>query len=478
MVSSGGARSTLSATRHLIGPSGARRVRRAARSTAFRTTAAAWRSVPQPLTRGTEYNASGGSRRSRRRRSSRGRRPEYPSEISPDGRYLEVGPGKRVPPFGTREANDLAPPRVRRPAPAAVSPDLPSGRGCRGHRAGEPVRRDGGDRGLASVERRLHATTSTRPRCAACHRSSRSSPERTSGYCQHFAGAMALMLRYLGIPARVAAGFTSGAYDAEQEDWRVNDRNAHTWVEVWFDGYGWLPFDPTPGRGNLGGTYTTSSISVNVSGVENVLRKSLRSRVDQPAPLPAREPRPAARRRRRGFERRRGEGARRRLGGARASRSRGSWSPASRRSFSSSWSPKLAFRRSRFLTGDPRAIATACRRELVGYLLESGSRFRATSGSPSWARSCSNGPASTPAGWSSTWGWPATARRRAARTLPARRSRSCGPFGAVCGARSRSAGGRADCSRSARSWPPEFQSPRREHHCRLQERFRSLEHMS
>ncbi len=58
------------------------------------------------------------------------------------------------------------------------------------------------------------------------------------------------MLRYLGIPARVAAGFTSGAYDVDRGTWRVNDRNAHAWVEVWFPGYGWLPFDPTPGRGN------------------------------------------------------------------------------------------------------------------------------------------------------------------------------------------------------------------------------------
>ena len=77
---------------------------------------------------------------------------------------------------------------------------------------------------------------------------------------------MALMLRYLGIPARVAAGFTSGAFDpaspgATEGTWRVNDRNAHAWVEVWFKGYGWLPFDPTPGRGNLGGPYTSSSIS-------------------------------------------------------------------------------------------------------------------------------------------------------------------------------------------------------------------------
>jgi transglutaminase-like putative cysteine protease len=80
------------------------------------------------------------------------------------------------------------------------------------------------------------------------------------GYCQHYAGAMALMLRYLGIPARVAAGFTSGSYDAEENTWTVTDRNAHTWVEVWFRGYGWLPFDPTPGRGRLAGPYTSSSL--------------------------------------------------------------------------------------------------------------------------------------------------------------------------------------------------------------------------
>jgi transglutaminase-like putative cysteine protease len=80
------------------------------------------------------------------------------------------------------------------------------------------------------------------------------------GYCQQYAGAMALMLRYLGIPARVAAGFTSGSFDAEQNTWTVTDRNAHTWVEVWFRGYGWLPFDPTPGRGNLVGPYTSASL--------------------------------------------------------------------------------------------------------------------------------------------------------------------------------------------------------------------------
>jgi hypothetical protein len=67
-----------------------------------------------------------------------------------------------------------------------------------------------------------------------------------AGYCQYFAGAMALMLRYLGIPARVAVGFAGGTYDAQQHVWNVSDREAHAWVEVWFKGYGWLPFDPTP----------------------------------------------------------------------------------------------------------------------------------------------------------------------------------------------------------------------------------------
>jgi transglutaminase-like putative cysteine protease len=79
------------------------------------------------------------------------------------------------------------------------------------------------------------------------------------GYCQHFAGAMALMLRYLGIPARVAAGFTSGKYDADKHTWTVTDHDAHAWVEVWFKGWGWLPFDPTPARGELAASYTTAS---------------------------------------------------------------------------------------------------------------------------------------------------------------------------------------------------------------------------
>ena len=66
------------------------------------------------------------------------------------------------------------------------------------------------------------------------------------GYCQQFAGAMALLLRMGGVPARVAVGFTPGAYDSATHRWVVLDIDAHAWVEAWFSGYGWVRFDPTP----------------------------------------------------------------------------------------------------------------------------------------------------------------------------------------------------------------------------------------
>jgi transglutaminase-like putative cysteine protease len=80
----------------------------------------------------------------------------------------------------------------------------------------------------------------------------------TAGYCQMFSGSMAELLRLLGIPARVAEGFTSGTFDDQRRVWRVTDHDAHAWVEVYFPRYGWLPFDPTPSR-SLGTRYSTSS---------------------------------------------------------------------------------------------------------------------------------------------------------------------------------------------------------------------------
>jgi transglutaminase-like putative cysteine protease len=66
------------------------------------------------------------------------------------------------------------------------------------------------------------------------------------GYCQQFAGAMALLLRMGGVPARVTTGFTTGLYDTATKRWVVSDIDAHAWVEAWFPGYGWVTFDPTP----------------------------------------------------------------------------------------------------------------------------------------------------------------------------------------------------------------------------------------
>ena len=66
------------------------------------------------------------------------------------------------------------------------------------------------------------------------------------GYCQQFSGAMALLLRMNGVPARVAAGFAPGTFDQQTKEYRVRDLDAHSWVEVWFTGIGWVPFDPTP----------------------------------------------------------------------------------------------------------------------------------------------------------------------------------------------------------------------------------------
>ncbi len=71
------------------------------------------------------------------------------------------------------------------------------------------------------------------------------------GYCEQFAGTFAAMARSIGVPARVAVGFTPGT---EQPDGTraVFGKNAHAWPEVWFDGLGWVPFEPTPGRGAPG----------------------------------------------------------------------------------------------------------------------------------------------------------------------------------------------------------------------------------
>ncbi len=75
------------------------------------------------------------------------------------------------------------------------------------------------------------------------------------GYCVHFASAMATMARSLGIPARMAIGFTAGTHvdPGGQGDpyFVVTSRNLHAWPELYFSGIGWVRFEPTPGRGSV-----------------------------------------------------------------------------------------------------------------------------------------------------------------------------------------------------------------------------------
>lgn len=71
------------------------------------------------------------------------------------------------------------------------------------------------------------------------------------GYCDYYASAMAAMLRSQGIPARAASGYAEGTYDPEIGTYLVTERDAHTWVEVYFPPFGWIEFEPTSGESIL-----------------------------------------------------------------------------------------------------------------------------------------------------------------------------------------------------------------------------------
>ena len=70
--------------------------------------------------------------------------------------------------------------------------------------------------------------------------------ERREGHCEYFASAMTVMLRTLGIPARLVNGFLGGIYNPLSEAQVIRSSDAHSWVEAYIAGYGWLSFDPTP----------------------------------------------------------------------------------------------------------------------------------------------------------------------------------------------------------------------------------------
>lgn len=70
--------------------------------------------------------------------------------------------------------------------------------------------------------------------------------QRKAGHCEYFSTAMALLLRTQGIPTREVNGFLGGEWSEFGDYLAVTQNQAHAWVEVWFPGYGWVPFDPTP----------------------------------------------------------------------------------------------------------------------------------------------------------------------------------------------------------------------------------------
>lgn len=82
--------------------------------------------------------------------------------------------------------------------------------------------------------------------------------QKKSGYCTHFSSAMALMARSLGIPSRIVVGYAPGRTNGSSvlgtdgKQWagyELSARSAHAWPELFFPGLGWVPFEPTPGRG-------------------------------------------------------------------------------------------------------------------------------------------------------------------------------------------------------------------------------------
>jgi len=288
----------------------------------------------------------------------------YPAALTRPGRELEIAPGVTAPPFGVRGRDAaLARRLVGRLGPyaqllaraRAVAGDTPSP-----YAAAVALERWLRTTGGFTYSTRPPATPGVPPLAGFVL-------DTKTGYCQHFAGSMALMLRLLGVPARVAVGFVRGKY--RDGAWIITDHDAHAWVEVWFRGYGWLPFDPTPGRGQLAASYSSASARFDPAAEARLLSHVVRGGEVFGAIG-------------------RGTGDSVRVPNVRSAADVGvrGLVPASPTRHHHSLVAfllllaagavaaisllKLARRRARYLTRDPRRIAAACGRELSDFLLD------------------------------------------------------------------------------------------------------------
>ncbi|MGZ4390202.1 MAG: transglutaminase family protein [Gaiellaceae bacterium] len=320
--------------------------------------------LPSGLTRGLQYTAWSYAPQPKPAQLARSL-PVYPKALVRPNAFLDVWRGVTLPPFGApKRAHAVnavldAHPEIVRYAPLE-------------HAA---VAVAGGARSPYAAALALEAwfrvgggfTYTSRPAVFSAAPLVGFVAQTRAGYCQYFAGAMALMLRYLGVPARVAVGFSSGVYDAKTGVWTVTDHDAHAWVEAWFRGFGWLPFDPTPAagrpeRGRLSAPYSAASRSV-----------ASQRRLGGGGPVAVAAPAQAAHRHDEG-----GAAVSAAASGAAAA------APSSRGHDSllvllalvlaatllGVVGTKLVLRRVRYLSRDPRRVAAACRRELADFLLD------------------------------------------------------------------------------------------------------------
>lgn len=127
--------------------------------------------------------------------------------------------------------------------------------------------------------------------------------QKRSGYCVHFAAAMAVMARVVGIPSRIAVGFAPGRPTGQTmaipsspglPEYQVDGKDAHAWPELYFQGLGWVPFEPTPSRGVLPSYAFTDTVgqggSTNLDNPNDGLRAGPNTAAPAPAPTQATQP--------------------------------------------------------------------------------------------------------------------------------------------------------------------------------------------